>query len=352
MIISSFQITPYSLPFIQPWQTASGIWTKRKGWLVQIETDDGLCGFGDCSPLPEAGTESLQTAQEEMASQLPCLQGLSPEKALDQLASHGAPATRFAIETSLLDLICKEIGEPLHNWLTADSPNNIRVNSSIGTLNDKTSQMAEISAAEGFQLLKLKVGIKPVEVELQALQILGKTLPEGVQLRLDANRAWNYRDAHYFLSRLEDLPVESVEEPLKKPTHAHLEKLQAEVKFDLALDESVTRFTTNNRLDSFPVARMIIKPAVRGGILPSLSLAREAGRLGLHTVVTSTLEAAPGIWAGAHLAAAIDHINTPVTHGLATSHWFSENLGEAPSITRGTLDLGTGPGTGFICKKA
>ncbi|MEE9357621.1 hypothetical protein [Candidatus Vondammii sp. HM_W22] len=68
----------------------------------------------------------------------------------------------------------------------------------------------------------------------------------------------------------------------------------AEVKCDLAPDESVTRFTTNNRRDSFPDARMIIKLAIRGGVLPSLSPAKEASRLGLHTVVASTLEAAPG----------------------------------------------------------
>lgn len=350
MIISSYKITPYSLPFIQPWKTASGIWTERKGWLIQVETDNGLCGFGDCSPLPEAGTESFAAAQEQITKQLPRLKGLSPEKALEQLSSHGAPATRFAIETSLLDLICKATGETLHNWLVADSPDNIRVNSSIGTLNSKTSRIAKASAAQGFKLLKLKVGINPVDVELMALQTLGKILPKGVQLRLDANQAWNFKNAHHFLSSLEALPVESVEEPLRKPTCTQLEKLQAEVKFDLALDESVTLFTTNNRLDNFPVARMIIKPAVRGGVLPSLSLAREAGRMGLHTIVTSTLEAAPGIWAGAQLAAAIDHINTPATHGLATSHWFSENLGETPIITRGILSLGTRLSTGYIRK--
>ncbi len=176
------------------------------------------------------------------------------EKALDQLASHGTPAARFAIETSFLDLICKEIGEPLHNWLTTDSPNNIRVNSSIGTLNDKTSQMAE-------------------------------------------------------------------------------------VKCDLTLDESVTRFTTNNRLDSFPVARMIIKPSIRGGVLPSLSLAREAGRLRLHTVVTSTLEAAPGIWADAHLVQPLLTISTRPSLMALHQPLVLRKPGSGSSIVRRTLAL-------------
>ena len=147
MIISSYKITPYSLPFIQPWKTASGIWTKRKGWLVQIEANNGLCGFGDCSPLPEAGTESFEAAREQITKRLPCLQGLSPEKALEQLPENDTPAARFAIETSLLDLICKANGEPLHNWLVADSPNNLQVNSSIGTLNNETTRKARASAS-------------------------------------------------------------------------------------------------------------------------------------------------------------------------------------------------------------
>ena len=145
--------------------------------------------------------------------------------------------------------------------------------------------------------------------------------------------------------------MESVEEPLRKPTSNQLKELQAEVNFDLALDESVTPFIANNRLDNFPVGRIIIKPAVQGGILPSLALAREASQAGLRAIITSTLESASGIWAVAQLAAAVDHINSPVAHGLATSHWFSENLGEPPVITRGILNLGTRPGTGFISNK-
>ncbi len=59
MHIASGRLIPYSLPLRHAWRTNRGTLRQRDGWIVQLTTDTGLLGHGDCAPLPEAGTETL-----------------------------------------------------------------------------------------------------------------------------------------------------------------------------------------------------------------------------------------------------------------------------------------------------
>ena len=99
--------------------------------------------------------------------------------------------------------------------------------------------------------------------------------------------------------------------------------------------------------------RLILKPTALGGILPALELARRARAAGLQCVVTSSLESACGLFAAAHLAAALDAEESaagrsPLAQGLATAVWFADNTGPAPHRVEGGLHLPDTPGLGFI----
>lgn len=228
----------------------------------------------------------------------------------------------------------------------------LRVNAALGAVTECRPAVLETALASGFSVLKLKVGVAALADELAALQALCDWLPPGVRLRLDANQAWSLTQAQHMVAALEPLGtrVESLEEPLRPETEpaqrdAALRALQAKAAFSIALDESLPRRGWPLALDDLPVRRLVLKPAVLGGLRPTLAFAHAAQSAGLEVVVTSLIESAAGLWASAQLAAAM---GSSLAQGLATSDWLASDLGNAPTIEQGRLRLGETAGSGFV----
>jgi o-succinylbenzoate synthase len=335
------------LPLRQPWRSGRGVFTHRAGWLVRLDTVGGLTGHGDCAPLPEAGTETAESALAALENGLPKLCGALPDEALLHLDEPHAlpPAARCAMETALLDLLAQQAGVPLARWLNPAAPLVVAVNAAIGGLDEGVFGRAAKAAAEGFVVLKLKVGLVAPETELQLLRRLAEALPSGTVLRLDANGAWAEEEAERFVYELAGLPVESVEEPLARPEIACLRRLQSRAPFPLALDESLPKLADEILSVEPPVRRLVLKPMVLGGLRPAYALARDADRAGLECVVTTTVDSAVGVLAAAHLAAALGNNQA---NGLATSSWLLSNVGNTPQLSSAQLALDNGMnGLGF-----
>ncbi|MEN8178215.1 MAG: o-succinylbenzoate synthase [Pseudomonadota bacterium] len=351
MPISAYRLIPYSLPLRQVWRTNRDSVQQRQGWIIELATDSGLKGHGDCAPLPAAGTETAPAAETCLTSQLPLLQNQSPTDALQRLPSSlQNPAARHALETALLDLVSQSEHLSLRQWLSPTAVDEIAVNGSGGALDEQVFTRADDLLSLDFQSIKLKVGLYAVDQEIHQLKQLSAQLPAAIRLRLDANGAWSMTQAREFLRNLSGLPIESLEEPLKEPRLDNLRELQNMTEVSLALDESLSRLALEELLEQPPVRRLIIKPCVLGGLLPAKRLADLARQADLETVVTSTLESAVGIQAAAQLAMAINPLDQPLAHGLATSAWFANDVAEPPTIAHGRLWLANIAGLGIQLK--
>jgi o-succinylbenzoate synthase len=351
MQIAAAGLIAYLLPCAAPWISAAGALRERHGWLVRLTDRQGRNGYGDAAPLPAAGTEPAIRTRTWLDARLPALIGRTPQQAQRELTAHGGhPAARCGLETALLDLQARQQGMPLYRLLGAETVRPVRLNAALGSLDDGVEQRLRAALATGYRLFKLKLGTAPAARELAHLERLCQALPAGCQLRLDANRAWRHPEARQWIERLNELPVESLEEPLRSADAAELQTLQDSARFDLALDESLPAYLADQQLQPLPVRRIIIKPACLGGPTPALAVIRQAHRDGIACVVTSTLESSAGIWPLCHLAATADSLTTPTAHGLATADWFARDLGNAPVIRDGQVALGPESGTGFILR--
>ncbi|ADC61572.1 o-succinylbenzoate synthase [Allochromatium vinosum] len=355
---------PYELPLRHAWNSARGGFAQRCGWLVWVEAD-GLTGYGDCAPLPAAGTETHEAAGAALARLTASLPGQDVATGLAALDADGdtseTPAARFALECALTDLASRHQGLSLRDWLAPDSAPiaRISVNAMLGPLGTVRGEDLVTRHAQGFRVLKLKVGVETPASDLDALIALMRPPLVGagldVGLRLDANGAWSFDQARRLIERLIQLrlPIESIEEPLTEPTPERLAALQALAPFPLALDESLpARFATHDtsRLAGtdpaqFGVRRLVLKPAALGGLRRTLELARRAQAAGIEVVVTSLVESAAGLWPTAQLAGAIA---SPIPQGLATADWLAADLGRAPRPCAGRLELPDRSGSGFV----
>lgn len=372
-LIDTIEFMPYRLPLTRPWCSACGGLSERRGWLVQVRCG-GLRGYGDCAPLPAAGTEGVGVAWDWLYAWRVRTLRRPLGSALDELAeahpaidaargSNPAPAARYAAECALADLTAQGAGVSLAHWLSAGDSRDGRgsaatgsaaealdlvpVNAALGALGDITPAVLRDWGSAGYQVLKVKVGLGPPAEDLRRLAALAQHIPEGVALRLDANRAWNLGQASRVIAGLAGqagLRVESLEEPLRDPRATDLRRLQAEASFPLALDESLHSPGTTWDLADLPVRRVVLKPAAIGGLRRTLALAARARDAGLEVVLTSLIDSAAGLWPTVHLAAAL---GGKVPQGLATAHWLARDLGEPPRPERGWIVVPTDPGGGF-----
>ncbi|WP_300454377.1 o-succinylbenzoate synthase [Accumulibacter sp.] len=356
MKIAAVALHRYRLPLCADWRTAGGGFAWREGWLLRLDAAGGARAYGDCAPLPMSGTETLAAAEPALQALARRLVGKSASDALATLDRRSAcrtPAARCAVETALLDLLAQASGcslaACLHDgWASADPPpkrSTVAVNAALGSVGEVSETAILEACREGFQVLKLKVGIAGVRREIDHLWRLADLLPKGIWLRLDANRAWRFSDASRFLQSCVGLPVEMLEEPLAKARLDRLQSLQAGTPLAIAVDESTAFLDLERLLRRCSVRRLVIKPARAGGLLAARALARRATRAGLECVVTSNLDSACGVLAAAHLAAAIDN---HLAHGLATSTWLKRDTGPRPAIAHGRLWLPDTPGLGFV----
>ena len=337
--VSRIRWRAWCAPLKRAWHSAAGSLNARRGLSIRIETDTGLVGEGECAPLPAAGTETLAAARAALPGLLAGCRGQALQRLAARLVGAGAtPALRCGLEAALLELAARARGRPLFRLLAPGATGMVAVNAALGALDADIGARLEAALAAGFRVLKIKLGVHPLEDELCRLRVLAGRLPAGVRLRLDANRAWTVEAAGAALRALAELPVESLEEPVAADDNV-LRRLQSQAAFPLALDESLAGRDAGALLAAPPVRRLVLKPMVMGGLLPAWRLAQEARAAGLETVVTSTLEAATGLQAALQLAAALDDGRA---HGLATGAWLRDTDG-VPLPRDGRLDAGAGP---------
>lgn len=367
MRITDARLAAYALPLAAAWQSSSARLTTRHGWLLQLRTADGQTGHGECAPLPSHGSEDPAQAGRALAQHVPSLIGQAVSAALrtlDTPAWFATPAARCAVETALIDLLAAHAGQPLADWLSGQRcAGAVAVNLMAGAAIAVTDAQLDRAVAEGFSVIKLKLGVADPAAEIAALRRIAARLPAGPRLRLDANRAWTGEVAAAFLAALAGAPfrgtdrIESIEEPLADPSPEALHALRPQLPPGciLALDESWPAMPRAALFANPPAQRLIVKLAPLGGVLPALALARRAADAGIDCVVTTGIDSACATLAAAHLAAAIAPTPpiaraTPLmpAHGLATTSWLAEDTGTAPRLRAGKLQLPDHAGLGFF----
>ena len=341
----TLQIQPYVLPLVDPWPTRQGNpITQRRGSIVGIRSEQQH-GYGDCPPFPSAGTETFDSASL-LLQQIHCQTWSNGQSLLDELAQYQPthPSVYYAVETAWLDLLGKLRQQPMHQLIGESGSAKIAVNALCGSLCTENTRKAQ---QQGFSVLKLKAGVDNLQEEIHCLKKICQHLPPKVQLRIDANGAWSMKAARFFLHSVEKLPIESIEEPLQNPGLKQISQLQTETPHTLALDESLIKFKLADVLSTPHIRRLVLKPAVQGGLLKCFSISERAAQNNIDCVITTVVDSAVGVQASTHLAAAVDNICPRLAHGLATSNWLSKNLATPPEIKAGYITLSNHYGLGI-----
>ena len=307
----------------------------RESVIVRLE-ENGLEGFGEAAPSPRYGqsADSVERALASLGGDL----GGSAVRIEEVLASVGARlgaemAARAAVDIALHDLLGKRLGAPLYEILGLD-PSKAAVTSYTIGIDTPEIIEAKIREAEGFPVLKVKMGLENDREILGTVRRLTNR-----PLRIDANEGWTKEEALEKIKWLEGQNVEFVEQPLPETRLEETRWLAERVSMPLFADESVhVAADVPGLVGAF--RGINIKLMKCGGIREALRMIHVARACGMKVMLGCMIESSIGITAAAHLSPLVDYadldgnilIRNDPSLGATTDH--------------GKLALPEGPGLG------
>ena len=330
------------------WGKARSI-TSADTTLVRLDTDEGVSGWGETTPLgsnylPSFG-RGVRAGTEELAPHLlgmdPTLIG--PLNAVMDQELQGHNYVKSAIDVACWDIAGKSLGVPVHQLLGGRQAESLPMYRSVSQgAPGWMADLAERFREAGYEQIQIKVGDVPSEDVLR-LEAVASGRREGEVIIADANRGWRRDEALHFAHS-----TEGVDYILEQPCDRYEDNLSVRrrVKQALKLDEALQGLDDLNRAlvdDAMDVA--CIKISKFGGLTKS-RLARDVcASAGIPMTVED-------VWGLEVVTAALGHlaISTPVEVMLNTTDLQSYNeihLGEPSAYeVGGRLHVSDSPGLG------
>lgn len=325
------ELLPFTYRLRQPILTAVGSIAVREGFVLQL-TQKGRHFAGECAPLPGFSRETLDAC---VARAKAWLQGpaattgeawLARARDLDEL-----PALRSAAESIAIAIATHE-GRTLDEW---PAPTRTRI-LAHALVHDEAS--AQTAVAQGFRTLKIKVGARPLREDVQRVRAIRRAVGETITLRLDANCAWEFKEAQNALETLCTERIEFIEEPLRTNDPSGLATLRRDHAIPIAADENARDDASIRALLAADAVDVIVlKPAFCGGPLSSLALAQKAHAHGVSTIVTTSFDGPVGTQMTLELCARLPGRDR--AHGVATGALF-EDASAFQHAVEGTFIVG------------
>ncbi|MEB3189732.1 MAG: o-succinylbenzoate synthase [Snowella sp.] len=236
----------YCKPFVMPLQTCHGLWSERKGIIIQLTDQWGNVGRGEIAPLSWFGSETIEQATQFCAQ----LGAKFNPQIIDQIPND-LPCCQFAFESALINL--KRVA---NHTLITDLDHHLNTKHEIDSVNHPWNYSyllptglaalpsIQTNVAQQYNTFKQKIGVQSFEQERSLIKELISYLPTQGKLRLDANGGLNLETTKRWLEFAElENKIELIEQPLPPEEFPTLLALSRQFKTAIALDESVANLT-------------------------------------------------------------------------------------------------------------
>ncbi len=317
----------HTLHFNEPGGTSRGVLTSKDFWYLIIRPKDEahVTGIGECSIIPGLSIDNLELFESKLQDVCSDIGNWAYwlEEGLLEF-----PAIRFGLETAIKDIV--EGGNRiLFPGDFTDGNDSIPINGLVwmGSFKEMRERIIE-KIQGGYKCIKLKVGALNFEDELKLIKLIRNEFNENdIELRLDANGAFQKVDALDKLKRLSEYNIHSIEQPVRQKQWDLMADICEKSPIPIALDEELIGITDPNEISSMLVKispqYIILKPSLVGGWRQSGTFIREAENRNIGWWITSALEGNIGLNAIAQWAYTLGN---PMPQGLGTGQLFTNNF--------------------------
>lgn len=295
------------LPLEHPFTIARGTTETTENVIVRIEGDEHV-GVGGAGPSAHYG-ETAATVEAVLPALLEVVESVGDPHQLGRIERRMAetvnrnPAARCAVSIALHDLVTKRLDLPLYRYWGLDPAATVETSYTIGiddaeTMREKTAEARE----QGYSTLKVKLGTDRDE---EIIETVRGQAPEAT-IRVDANEAWNPREAVRKIDDLADYGIEFVEQPVPAGNPEGLEFVRERSALPIAADESCVTLEDVSRIAGrADIAN--IKLMKCGGLREARRMIHVTRAHGLEVMCGCMTESDASIAAACNLAPLLDY---------------------------------------------
>ncbi len=318
MKITKIECIPVSIPFAKPMKMGLGTAAVSDAVVVKVHTDEGITGIcetGDTSLwyMGESQDSILYNITKIFGPQI--LLGEDPFNIETIVARMDKAAktnnqSKAVIDYTLHDIMGKALGVPVYKLLGGLS--NPKIPLAFVMSSGTPEEVAEEGRGlvkEGFRALKLKVGSKSIENDIEMTGALREAVGNDIKIMTDTNGGWHYFDALRFLKGAAKYDLFLCEQPIPWWDIDGLARLRRKVDTPIMADESaaelndLTKLIQRNAVDGF-----FLKVPKAGGIHKSQKFVAIAQSVGLIVMCGCMIDSSLGAAANAHFLAATEWI--------------------------------------------
>lgn len=317
--------------------------------VVQVETDTGITGWGECCPLGSAYLPAYALGvRSGLAELAPQLIGADP-LALDVLNRHmdavlrGHPYVKSAIDVACWDILGKVTGQPVCTLLGGKAQDDVVLYRAISQI-EPQAMAANLASyrAQGYTRFQLKVGAD-ADSDIARIRLCAEAMQPGEVLVADANTGWTMHEAARVVQAVRDLDV-YIEQPCATYEECLVTRRRTALPF--VLDEVITDVSALMRaLGDGAMDVINLKISKVGG----LTRARQIRDLCIGAGVPMTIE---DTWGGDIVTASIAHLaqSTPSDFVFSATDFNSYGTvtfaPDAPQRDNGRMKAADRPGLG------
>ncbi|MGV6861476.1 MAG: o-succinylbenzoate synthase [Putridiphycobacter sp.] len=317
-----------TLNFKQPSGTSRGILTTKDSWLIKIwdNATPQIYGLGEASIIKTLSPDWSTSYESKIEEVCQDINFYSTSEGMASLKQF--PSILLAVETALLDL--KNGGNSIifeSEFTTSASPININ---GLIWMGNKDFMLEQIKSKLelGFDCIKLKIGAIDFESELELLKFIRSNFSkDAIEIRVDANGAFNPDEALKKLNALSKFDIHSIEQPIKQGQIDEMHNLCANTPLPIALDEELIGINEVseklNLVKNIKPQYLIFKPSLIGGFSGTDEWINIANTQKINWWITSALEGNVGLNAIAQYT--FTKANK-LPQGLGTGQLFTNNF--------------------------
>ena len=312
MKITNVRLGRISVPLRTPFKTALRTVSSVEDVIVEIHTDCGRIGYGEAPPTgPITGdtTGAIIGAIQDHISK--AIIGRDVDDFEDVLQAVqksvvGNTSAKAAVDMALWDLYGQLYNIPVYK-LMGGARKNITTDITI-SVNDPQTMVKDslIALSRGYDCLKMKVGINP-EMDVARLKAVRQAVGNDVTIRIDANQAWNAKQAVKILNAMQEqgLQIELVEQPVPAHDLEGMKYVTERSYVPVLADESLYSPADAATILRMGAADLLnIKLMKCGGLYNALKICTMAEVYGVECMIGCMLEAKISVNAAVHLACA------------------------------------------------
>lgn len=352
---------------------------ERNSYLVRIQTDAGITGWGEGGQYGPA--EPVAACVDQVLA--PRLIGRDPRQPVRIWEELYAFSRDFgqrgtyveaisALDIALWDIAARAAGLSVAQMLGGAFRTRIPAYATgcyyPQDFHDQSRLLTDLAAEaafyadSGFGLLKIKVGLLPLERDIERLAVIRQAIGPKVGLLVDANHAYTAANAVKMGRLMEPYDIRFFEEPVPPEDRDGYRKVRAENPIPVAGGEcEFTRYGFRDFIGGGCVD--VVQPdlAVCGGFTAFREVLTLANCHNLATVphvwgsgiaVAAALQAIATIPAFPHTAQPVPLLNQPVIEFDRKHNPLRDDLLEERfALADGGLDVPQGPGLGVTVRQ-